>query len=94
MVTIIRLFLFLSHTKMKTKYVICPGYVTSKNDGQRHYISAKQLMRLYGVNPLECVIYEPVHWWPIDQYNSFFESEYKDLPRLGVQYNGNYELPS
>lgn len=38
------------------KYLICPGYVISKNDGDRHYISAHQLMRLYKVKPSECVI--------------------------------------
>ena len=42
---------------MKKKYAICPGYVTSKNDGERHFINATELMRLYGVNPAECVIF-------------------------------------
>jgi hypothetical protein len=38
------------------KYIICPGYVTSKTDGDRHYITSRQLIELYGVNPKECAI--------------------------------------
>lgn len=40
------------------KYLIYPGYVTSRNDGERHYISAGQLIRLYRVDPAECIIYD------------------------------------
>lgn len=29
------------------RYVLFPGLVTSKTDGQTHYISANQLMHLY-----------------------------------------------
>jgi hypothetical protein len=38
------------------RYVIHPGMVISRNDGQRHWISAEQLMRLYNVRPRECII--------------------------------------
>jgi hypothetical protein len=38
------------------KFLICPGWVTSKNDGDRHYITAHQLMRLYMVRPEQCLI--------------------------------------
>ena len=38
------------------RYLICPGFVTSRFDGDKHYISAKQLMCLYNVYPEECVI--------------------------------------
>lgn len=38
------------------KYVICPGYMISKNDREVHYISSIQLMKLYNVNPAECII--------------------------------------
>lgn len=33
-----------------------PGRVTSRNDGQRHYISALRLAELYGVNLRDCVV--------------------------------------
>lgn len=32
------------------KYLLCPGYVISNNDGEVHYITEEQLIRLYGVN--------------------------------------------
>lgn len=35
------------------KYIVYPGFVIS-DDGDRHYISASQLMDLYNVNPNEC----------------------------------------
>jgi len=30
------------------KYVVYPGYVYSQNDGDRHYLSAEQIMNLHG----------------------------------------------
>lgn len=44
---------------MKSRYLIMPDYVYSENDGQKHFIDAKRLIALYGVNPNECVIYDP-----------------------------------
>lgn len=38
------------------KYLVLGGGVISSTDGQRHYISAHQLMRLYGVRPNECLL--------------------------------------
>lgn len=40
---------------MRKKYVVCPGYITSKHDGQRHYVDRQQLMDLYKVNKHECM---------------------------------------
>lgn len=45
------------------RYVIHPGYVFSKNDGQCHYINGRQLIRLYGLNPAECVIASEQKGW-------------------------------
>lgn len=39
---------------MKKKYILRPGYVTSINDGQLHWITAEKLMALYGVSKDEC----------------------------------------
>ena len=36
------------------RFLLCPGRVTSRNDGQVHYVSSQDLARLYGVNPAEC----------------------------------------
>jgi hypothetical protein len=37
------------------KYIICPMYVTSKYDGDWHYISTSELISLYNVKPNECI---------------------------------------
>lgn len=39
------------------KYEVFPGHVTSRSDGDRHYISASQLIHLYCVDPLECRVF-------------------------------------
>lgn len=39
----------------KPRYIVYPGYVMTLN-GQRHYVNAADLVRLYGVNPHECII--------------------------------------
>jgi hypothetical protein len=36
-------------------YLLCPGWVRSRIDGDRHYITASQLSRLYHVPMDECV---------------------------------------
>lgn len=42
----------------KIKFVICPGYRQSASDDQWHYINARKLISLYGVNPAECIIFK------------------------------------
>lgn len=73
------------------KYVICPGKVISKSDGQVHYIGPMMLMQLYKVSPDECEIYEPAKWWP----NSFYRMA--EIKKLGLrilrpQHDGDYTL--
>lgn len=41
---------------MKKKYVVYPGVIKSRFDGDRHYISAYKVMELYKVNPEECAL--------------------------------------
>lgn len=38
------------------KYTVHPGYVTSKHDGEEHFIGAEPLMRLYRVAPADCIV--------------------------------------
>jgi hypothetical protein len=40
---------------VKAKYLVYPGYVISKNDGEKHYISFMKLIELYRVDPRECI---------------------------------------
>ncbi|MDY6845035.1 MAG: hypothetical protein SVW57_13210 [Thermodesulfobacteriota bacterium] len=72
---------------MKTKkYIVWPGYVTSKLDGDRHYISASQLMHLHGVQISECVIIRG----PEDHYK--LRRIHKDLIDLSPREDGEYKL--
>lgn len=65
------------------KYIIYPGYVES-NDGDTHYISYNTLIRLYDVNPEECIQY--------DRLTARECLEFRDCKRLYPSRNGNYNL--
>lgn len=41
---------------MKTRYLLCPGLVRSKTDGDWHNIGARNLAMLYGIRMDECVV--------------------------------------
>jgi hypothetical protein len=41
---------------MSPRYLLCPGYVISQHDGDKHYIAPGTLAKLYGVDPKECVV--------------------------------------
>ena len=66
------------------KYVLHPGYVISKNDGDRHYISARQLAELYNVNPAECIV--------VTNDEPFMHCG-NDYTHLKPRYDGNYKEP-
>lgn len=38
------------------KYIVCPGWCESSNDGQEHWVSFAALVTLYGVSPNNCVM--------------------------------------
>ena len=63
-----------------TDFLLCPGDVVSKSDGQTHFISAMQLVKLYGVQPYECTYDSP--------YN-----RREGLLHLEPNYDGDYSLP-
>lgn len=65
------------------KYLILPGFVKSRNDGQRHFISAGQLMRLYKVHPSECIVWTQ---------EGAAEGYPEHLRRLAPRYSGDYQL--
>lgn len=71
---------------MKNKYLVVPGFVTSKSDGQTHWISAKELMGLYGVRSQDCVI---AGWNPSDFRHRV---EGQTLTVLHPDYHGRYDL--
>ena len=69
------------------RYVLMPGYIQSRNDGQAHYINAEKLSALYGVKLQECFVY--------DRYNPehrFWRAEKGDI-LLRPRWDGDYQLP-
>lgn len=78
--------------QMNKKYLVIADYVTSKNDGDRHFINCHQLMRLYSVNPDDCICLDsgdksvpPVSW---------YKERNPSLIELRPKFNGNYSMPS
>ena len=63
------------------KYILYPGEVYSVNDGQVHYVTGNQLMKLYGVSPKDCILYH--------DYMKFTN----DMIPLYPRSDGNYEIP-
>lgn len=64
----------------QVKYVVHPGFVISKQDKDTHYVGYNTLVALYGVDPRNCELYNPV---------VNYTSEYLHLyPR----FDGNYTL--
>lgn len=70
---------------MNPKYIVLPGWVYSKNDGDRHFISGEQLIRLYGVNPKECLI--------VREGQEVGRFRQADQIILEPDYSGEYKLP-
>lgn len=69
------------------KYIVIGGLVTSKSDGDEHYIhyiSPEMLCRLYKVNPNECYLFRNSHDPLIDTLPK--------LPLLTPRYHGDYNL--
>lgn len=67
------------------KYIVHPGYVTSRSDGDKHYISAGQLMKLYAVKLSECIIITSES----DKYK--LRGLNRDLVSLFPREGGNYK---
>jgi len=65
------------------KYVAIPGWINSRTDNDRHYISGKRLIELYGVNPEEVIIADDENLRGLNRDNYI---------RLFPRYDGNYKL--
>ena len=69
--------------KPEDGYILYPGFVTSKNDGQEHFIGYAQLIELYKVNPQFCRNGNKMANW-----HAVFPNALKLAPR----YDGDYDL--
>ena len=69
----------------KKKYRLWPGPVESITDGDRHFISAPELARLYGVKMEECEIAG------FRDRGKLLNGPY--LIDLTPRHDGNYEVP-
>ena len=67
------------------RYIIHPGFISSKSDGDVHYVGYKQLVTLYKVDPRDCELYNPVKFYPADYMN-------EDITHLYPRWDGNYSL--
>ena len=79
---------------MTVKYALHPGPVTSRTDGDKHFVDAHQLARLYGVAPSECVV---VPWEVKPGHELPHRVRMERIERMGLVHlyprpNGNYTL--
>lgn len=65
------------------RYILHPGTVKSKTDGQEHYISAARLARLYGLNLVDCIVHTEPKSYAFNVYDI----------HLHPRYDGDYTLP-
>lgn len=42
---------------MAVRFLVIPGWVFSRNDGDKHWVSIGDLMKLHHVNPDECLVF-------------------------------------
>lgn len=69
------------------RYVVLPGWVTSASDGDRHYVPARKLVRLYGVPWEECIVLD-------DDDDGYDEDFVRGLTALRPRSSGDYSLPA
>lgn len=77
--------------KPAVRYLLLPGHVTSRTDGQRHWVGSGELIRLYGVDPRECVSADPRHPRADTAIARLIDS---GLIPLTPRWDGHYAIPS
>ena len=70
------------------RYLLAPGHIISATDGDRHYINASTLCKLYGVKRAECIDLSRL----LDAQRRRVVSDCPDLPILAPRYDGDYSL--
>jgi len=76
----------MSNSTTDHRYLVKPGYVRSRSDGDLHYIGFAKLVGLYGVPLIECLHFDEARLHG-------YTKEYIDgLTVLEPQESGDYEL--
>jgi hypothetical protein len=65
------------------KYALHPGWITSKTDGDQHYIGVGQLIELYELRHDEYIV-----------WNDSSGYKHEDYIHLYPSYHGNYGRPT
>lgn len=80
---------------MAALYLLCPGWVTSRTDGQDHHVGADDLARLYGVPMSECVVLPDGHSVMTKHTRGqlLARVDAGDLVALRPRHDGDYRLP-
>ena len=69
---------------MSKKYALIGGYVRSQHDFDMHFVSANDLLRLYGLDPKICVLLDSRRPESLLRLNN-------DLIRLNPREDGKYD---
>lgn len=77
---------------MTRRYLLCPGVVRSRTDGQMHHIGVAQLANLYGVSMAECLVLPSDNEWASRMKHRNLMAR-TDLIHLHPRDDGNYTLP-
>ncbi len=74
-------------TEQAKRFILHPGLVRSRVDGDTHFITAARLCELYGVHPNKCLA---AYWscWDI-----YVARHFPDAVHLYPRTDGNYTLP-
>jgi hypothetical protein len=80
---------------MTARYVLCPGQVMSKRDGQVHHVSAGELQALYRVDPRDCLVMPAQPSVGRCGLRDWVQAaiDAGDLVALRPRYDGDYTLP-
>lgn len=70
----------------KLKYIVYDGEIKAK-DGDIHYISHQQVVRLFKVNPIECLFVNRPDW-----FRGYTPEFLETLRILRPKQNGDYTL--
>lgn len=80
--------------KPTIKYLLCPGKVTSRVDGQIHHVSTANLIDLYGFASKECTTEEFINHLKEFGARGAMDIKEEDLIRLAPREDGDYSLPN